>query len=95
MYNDFQRCAPGLCTLFQSFIITTYWRVHGEFPGCTVSRGVHPAGAQTKSLILDTVYVFIYIILQALVYNSAQLQNKGFPSISASAFTMEAGMEAS
>ena len=47
--HDFQRGAPGLCTLFQSIIITTYWegalrssRVHSFMKsapgGCTIQK---------------------------------------------------------
>ena len=32
-------------------------RVHGENPGCTVLREVHPVGAQNKTLISDTALI--------------------------------------
>ena len=38
-------------------------RVHGENSGRTVSGGVHPVGAQNKTLISDTEYVFHNIML--------------------------------
>ena len=56
--HNFQRCAPGLRTLF--FFLAIYHkyvhirRVHGEVPGCIVSQGVHQTGAHSKSLISDT-----------------------------------------
>ena len=39
---------------YLSLLHTCIRRVHGEVPGCTVLSGVHPAGAQSKSLISDT-----------------------------------------
>ena len=64
--HGFRRCAPGVCTLFEPFIIATYYmRVHGEISGHTflgevrrtVLGGVHPVGAPTKTLISDTVEI--------------------------------------
>ena len=54
--NDFQRCAPGECTFFKLIIIATYiiMRVHGELPGCTFLREVHPVGAPNKTVISVT-----------------------------------------
>ena len=48
--HNFLRCTPGVCTFFERFI----GRVHGTISGCTVLWEVHPASAQTKSLISDT-----------------------------------------
>ena len=52
--HDFRSCAPGVCTIFEPFIIAIYWegawsnfRVHSLWE-------VHPVSAQNKSLISDT-----------------------------------------
>ena len=52
--HDFWRCAPGVCTFFEPFIIAIYWEGDGAISGCTVLWEVHPASAQNKSLISDT-----------------------------------------
>ena len=36
-------------------------RVHGAISGCTVLWEVHPVSAQNKSLISDTVCVWVYV----------------------------------
>ena len=52
--HDFRRCAPGVCTFYEPFIIAIYWE--GAWSNFRVhSLGeVHPASAQNKSLIWDT-----------------------------------------
>ena len=53
--HDFRRCAPGVYTFFEPHI----QRVHGEIPGRTVLREVHPLGAPNKTLILDTAWAML------------------------------------
>ena len=55
--HDFRRCAPGVCTFFEPFIISIYWkgawsnfRVH-SFMGSAAGS----VSAQNKSLISETV----------------------------------------
>ena len=55
--HDFQRCAPDCAHFFSHLSLLHIKRVHGEVPGCIVSWGVHPVGAQSKSLISDTARV--------------------------------------
>ena len=43
-----------MCTFFLSHLLYI-GRVHGAISGCTVLCEVHPASAQNKSLISDTV----------------------------------------
>ena len=59
--HDFRRCAPGVWTFFEPFIIAIIGRVYGEMSGCTVLGEVHPVSAQNKSLISDTApFVLIF-----------------------------------
>ena len=45
-----------MCARFLSHLLLLYiGRVYGAMSGCTVLREVHPASAQNKSLISDTV----------------------------------------
>ena len=45
-----------MCARFMSYLLLLYIeRVHGAISGCTVLWKVHPASAQNKSLISDTV----------------------------------------
>ena len=45
-----------MCARFLSHLLLLYvGRVHGAISGCTVLWEVHPASAQNKSLISDTV----------------------------------------
>ena len=47
-----------MCARFLSNLSFLYIRrVHGAISGCTVLWEVHPASAQNKSLISDTVYL--------------------------------------
>ena len=49
-----------MCARFLSHLLLLYiGRVHGANTGCTVLWEVHPASAQNKSLISDTVHKFI------------------------------------
>ena len=50
----FKDVHPDCAHFFSHLSLLHIRRVHGEVPGCTVSQGVHPAGAQSKSLISDT-----------------------------------------
>ena len=53
-----------MCALFLSHLLLLYMgRVHGAISGCTVLWEVHPASAQYKSLISDTVYVYPSIVV--------------------------------
>ena len=50
-----------MCARFLSHLLLVYiGRVHREISGCTVSWEVHPASAQNKSLISDTVLICAY-----------------------------------
>ena len=77
-----------MCARFLSYLLLLYiGRVHGPISGCTVLGEVHPVSGQNKSLISDTVCVFIYIgkmreiPKQEFTKNSIltfeQLRNKG------------------
>ena len=47
-----------MCARFVSHLLLRYiGRVHGSISGCTVLWEVHPASAQNKSLISDTVII--------------------------------------
>ena len=47
-----------MCVRFLSHLLLLYiGRVHGTISGCAVLWEVHPASAQTKSLISDTGFV--------------------------------------
>ena len=47
-----------MCARFLSHLLLLYiGRVHGAISGCTVLWEVHPASAQNKSLISDTLSV--------------------------------------
>ena len=43
---------------FENLSLLHIRRVHGENPRCTVLGKVHPMGAQNKTLISDTFYVY-------------------------------------
>ena len=46
-----------MCARFLSHLLLVYiGRVHSEISGCTILLEVHPASAQNKSLISDTVW---------------------------------------
>ena len=51
----FRRCAPGVCTFFELFIIAIYWE--GALRNFWVRSfsETHPVSAKNKSLISDTV----------------------------------------
>ena len=50
---------PECARFFESLSLLHSRRVHGENPGCTVLREVHPVGAQNKTLISDTVILCV------------------------------------
>ena len=53
-FGIFKGVHPDCANFFRHLSLLHIRRVHGEVPGCTVSCGVHPAGAQSKSLISDS-----------------------------------------
>ena len=55
----FKAVHPDCAHFFSHLSSLHIRRVQGKVPGCTDSRGVHPAGAQSKSLISDTAVVHI------------------------------------
>ena len=52
--HDFRRCASGVCTFLELFIIAIHWEGAWSNSGCTVLGAMHPVSAQNKSLISDT-----------------------------------------
>ena len=56
-----------MCARFLSQLLLLYIeRVHGAISGCTVLWEVHPASAQNKSLISDTVADMAYMCVLRL-----------------------------
>ena len=52
-----------VCARFLShLLLLCIGRVHGAISGCTVLWEVHPASAQNKSLISDTVNVYMLLL---------------------------------
>ena len=57
---NFQKYVHPACARFLSHLSLLYiGRVHGAISGCIVLWEVHPASAQNKSLISDTVIDYV------------------------------------
>ena len=64
--HDFRRCAPGVCTFFEPFIIAIHVYWEGAWSNFRVLWEVHPASAQDKSLISDTVTMCAKIYIKKI-----------------------------
>ena len=65
-----------MCARVLSHLLLLYiGRVHGAISGCTVLWEVHPASAQNKSLISDTVSN-IYIVAMVIQHWAHTLENE-------------------
>ena len=68
-----------MCARFLSHLLLLYsGRLHGAMSGCTVLWEMHPASAQTKSLISDTAYICTtYLLLD--VFQKQRVLDKPTP----------------
>ena len=68
-----------MCTFLSHLLLLYIGRVNGAISGCTVLWEVHPASAQNKSLISDTVSISTEPIVNREDYLNQQA-TQGAPS---------------